>query len=58
MIPIKIMKNLAQVYSSKLSQILTTDSTASFPNKRSPNTVKCTVQIRPHDTAQSVGQFG
>ena len=52
------MKNLAQVYSSKLSQILTTDSTASFPNKRSPNTVKCTVQIRPHDTAQSVGQFG
>ena len=58
MIPIKIMKNLAQVYSSKLSQILTTDSNASFPNKLNPNAVKCTVQIRPHDIAQSVGQFG
>ena len=52
------MKNLAQVYSSKLSQILTTDSNASFPNKLNPNAVKCTVQIRPHDIAQSVGQFG
>ena len=58
MIPIKIMKNLAQVYSSKLSQILTTDSNASFPNKLNPNAVKCTVQIRPHDIAQSVGQLG